>query len=121
MVAQFGRKVFSLPGFKKFYSQARRFIYFLSGTRDYYVADGVMKETMKKLHNEDLGEFLEKIKEPTLIVWGKKDDVLPLEDAYIIQKKIENSKIEVIPQAKHSPHREVPRELAEKILQFLLP
>jgi len=120
LVAQFGRKIFSLPGLRKLYPQARRLIYFLSGTRDYYVADGVMKETMKNLGSEDLEELLEKIKKPTLVIWGKKDDVLPLEDAYRIQEKIKNSEVKIIPRAKHSPHREVPQELAEYISQFLL-
>ncbi len=120
LMAQFGRQVFSLPGLRKLYPQARRLIYFLSGTRDYYVADGVMKEVMENLGNEDLKELLEKIKKPTLIIWGKKDDVLPPEDAYRIQEKIENSEVKIIPQAKHSPHREMPQELAKHISQFLL-
>ena len=87
---------------------------------DYYIADGVMKETMKNLGFEDLELLLEKIKRPTLIIWGKRDDVLPVKDAYRIQEKIESSTIKIITQARHSPHREAPEELAEYISQFLL-
>ena len=118
-LAFLGKKVFSLPGLRSLQPYAQRLIYKLAGTRDYYVADGVMKETMKKLHQEGLEGFLEKVKTPVLIVWGEKDDVLPVKDAYEIKEKIKNSELEIIPKAKHSPHREVPDELAEIIINFL--
>ena len=119
-VAYVGKKIFSLPGFRKFQPQARWLIYKLAGTRDYYVANGMMKETMKKIvKEEDLEMILEKIKVPTLILWGKKDGVLPVKDAYRIQEKIDGSEFRIIPKAKHSPHREAPEELAENIINFL--
>lgn len=119
-VAFLGKKIFSLPGFKIFHPLAEKLIYKLAGTRDYYVADGMMKETMKKIGKEEpLEMILEKIKIPTLILWGKKDDVLPLKDAYYIKEKIRDSELRIIPKAKHSPHREAPEELAEIIVQFI--
>jgi pimeloyl-ACP methyl ester carboxylesterase len=79
-----------------------------------------MKEVMKKIwQEEDLLFALEKIKIPTLILWGKRDDTLPLEDAYLIKEKIQNSELKIIPKARHSPHRETPEELAENIIQFI--
>jgi len=117
--ASLGRKIFSLPGFKKFHPLAQKLIYKLAGTRDYYLADGVMKETMKKLGDEDLEMFLERIRIPTLILWGEKDDVLPLKDAHKIKEKIRNSELKIISGARHSPHREAPKELAEAILHLL--
>jgi len=119
-VAYLGKKIFSLPGLKFFQPYAQRLIYKLAGSRDYYVADGIMKETMKKLHEENLEEFLEKIKAPTLIVWGDKDDILPVKDAQELKEKIKGAKLRIISGAKHSLHREVPEELAEIILQFIL-
>lgn len=118
-LAYLGKKIFSLPGLKFFQPYAQRLIYKLAGSRDYYVADGIMKETMKKLHEERLEELLEKVKTPTLIIWGEKDDVLPVKDAYEIKEKIKKSELKIIPKAKHSPHREVPDELAEIIINFL--
>ena len=119
-LAFLGRRIFSLPGFKIFYPQAQKLVYKLAGTRDYYVADRTMKETMKKIaKEEDLEVVLEKIKVPTLILWGKKDDVLPLKDAYRIKEKIKRSQLRILPGARHSPHREAPEELSKIILNFL--
>jgi len=118
LIASFGKKIFSLPGLKIFYPLAEKLIYKLAGARDYYVAEGVMKETMKGLGEEDLEALLEKVKTPTLILWGKKDDVLPLKDAYYLKEKIGGSQLKIIPGAGHSPHRETPAELAEIIIDF---
>jgi pimeloyl-ACP methyl ester carboxylesterase len=63
--------------------------------------------------------ILEKIKIPTLILWGKRDDVLPIIDAYYIKEKIRDSELKIISKAKHSPHREAPEELTEDIIQFI--
>jgi pimeloyl-ACP methyl ester carboxylesterase len=121
-LAYFGKKIFSLPGFRKFQPRAQWLIYKLAGTRDYYLAEGIMKEVMKKIwQEEDLLPALEKIKIPTLILWGKRDDTLPLEDAYRIKEKIRNSELKILQKAKHSPHRETPEELAELIIKFLKP
>jgi len=118
-LAHIGKKIFSLPGLKKLEPYAQRLIYKLAGSRDYYVADGVMKETMKKLGDENLEDLLAKIKAPTLIIWGKKDDVLPLRDAQELKEKIEGAELKIISEVKHSPHREAPEELAEIISQFV--
>jgi len=121
-ISYLGKKVFSLPSFKILYPLAEKLIYKLAGTKDYYVADGMMKETMKKIGKEEpLEMILEKIKIPTLILWGKKDDVLPVKDAYYIKEKIKGSELKIIPKARHSPHREAPEELAEIIVQFIKP
>lgn len=119
-LAFLGRRIFSLPGLKIFYPQAQKLVYKLAGTKDYYVADGIMKETMKKIaKEEDLEMILERIKTPTLILWGKKDDVLPLKDAYRIKEKIKRSQLKVLPGARHSPHREAPEELSKILVSFL--
>ncbi len=118
-IASLGKKIFSLLDLKGFYPLGQKLIYKLAGTRDYYLADGIMKETMKKIGKEDLEGLLEKIKIPTLILWGKKDDVLPIKDAYRIKEKIRDSELKIISGVKHSPHREAPEELVENILNFL--
>lgn len=119
-LAFLGRRIFSLPGLKIFYPQAQKLVYKLAGARDYYLADGIMKETMKKIgKEEDLEMILERIKTPTLILWGKKDDVLPLKDAYRIKEKIKRSQLRVLPGARHSPHREAPEELSKILVSFL--
>jgi len=119
LIAFFGKKIFRSPGLKIFYSLAEKLIYKLAGTRDYYLANKIMKETMKKIGKENLEPLLKKIKTKTLILWGEKDDVLPLKDAYELKEKIRGSELKIIPGARHSPNLETPEELAEIIINFL--
>ncbi len=112
--------LFSTPFFKKIiYPLARKIIYKIAGTSDYYLAKGTMKETFKKVSNEDLTNLAAQIKIPTLIIWGKKDKTLSLENGIALGKIIPNSKIEIIEGADHNPHRKKPEQLSEIILKFL--
>lgn len=104
---------------KRFYPLIRKLIYKIAGVNDYYLAQGVMKETFKIISTQDLTEFALKIKAPTLIIWGKDDKTLPLDDGIVLKKIIPNSQIEIIEKAGHSPHRKKPQELSEIIIKFL--
>lgn len=100
-LAKIGSFLFSLSPLTLFKPFARRFLYFLVREKDYYKAKGVMRETMKKVIEEDLSPLLPKIKVPTLIVWGKEDRVTPVSDAYLMKSKISGSKLVVIESARH--------------------
>jgi len=52
---------------------------------------------------EDFTSILDNIKKKTLIIWGEKDNVAPLRTGYILDKHIQNSRIEIIEDAKHIP------------------
>ncbi len=97
----------------------RRFVYFLTGERDYYRAKGFLRQTMANIVAEDLEPLLAKIKAPTLIVWGSRDVVTPLWMAYKIKSQIPNSKLQIIEDCGHSPHLEAPAALAKIIKQWL--
>lgn len=58
------------------------------GSEDYRNASPVMKETLVKLVNEDVREYLTGIKIPTLLIWGENDTATPIEDAEIMEKLI---------------------------------
>ena len=109
-------KVFSfIPG----YALLRKAIYkFVLRKSDYpYVKEGIMKETYLKVVSEDLSWRMPFIKVPTVIVWGSKDTSTPLAEAQIVNQKIRNSKLIVVPDAKHSLQLEVPEILAQKIAE----
>lgn len=55
------------------------------------------------LVEEDFSNIPRKLQIPTLIIWGEKDTVAPLRTAYVLNKLIPNSKLEIIPNAKHVP------------------
>ncbi len=118
-VAKIGKKIFTLPFLKHFYSPARWILYKTLGRYDYYNASTLMRETMKLVIDEDLTPLLSKIITPTLIIWGDKDTITPLQDAKIMHEKIKNSQLEIIKGAGHDIHRKNASEVASLIKQFL--
>lgn len=97
----------------------RKVFYKLIGARDYGRANPNMRETMKNLISVDLTPSLKKLNLPTLIIWGKKDEMTPLSDAYVMNKEISGSKLVLIEEAKHSPHKTHPKEVSEEISSWL--
>lgn len=78
-----------------------------------------MRESFKKIVAEDLVPELSKIKTKTLIIWGKKDKILPLKNGYLMKERIPNSILKIFPEAAHTPNLEVPEKLSEIVVQFL--
>lgn len=110
-------KVFS---FIPFYSLFRKGVYrYIIRRSDYPYAAGRMKETYLKVVRHDLSHYLPSITVPTLIIWGDKDDVLPVSDAYLIQEKIKNSQLAIIPGGDHDIEQHMPALLVEKIKEFI--
>ena len=118
-LARLGSAIFTPKHLVRFKDSVRNFFYIIIRHRDYEKAKGVMKETIKKVLDEDLMLDLSEIKKKTLIIWGAVDKMVPLKYAHIFKEKIKDSELEVIPKIGHSPHIEAPRKLAEIILNFL--
>ena len=119
ILVHIGNIIFSsklLAGFK---DKARRILYSFLQHKDYVKAKGVMRQSIKKVLEEDLLPVLSEIKAKTLIIWGEKDKMVPVKDAYIFNEKIDNSKLEILAGTGHSPHLEKAKELADIILNFL--
>lgn len=111
-------KFFKIFSFLPIYDLARRAFYkFIIGKSDYLQVNGVMKEAFLKVISEDLSQHLSFIKVPTIIIWGEKDSTTLLEDAYFINKKIENSKLIIIPVAGHDLNRKTPEAMSQEILK----
>ena len=118
--SKIGNWIFSFKILSIFRETARRFAYFLSGERDYYfLQDEVMRETFKKTINEDLTPYLNQIKTPTIIIWGGKDKMTPVLDAYVINKNIAGSRLEILNGIGHNPHIESPEALVEFVDNFI--
>ncbi len=118
-LARVGNAIFTPKHLQRFKDSARNIFYIFLRNKDYVKANGTMKKTIKKVLDEDLFSDLAKIKTKTLIVWGEQDRMVPLEYAHVFKENIENSKLEIIPKAGHSPHLENPKKLSEIILEFL--
>ncbi len=118
ILAKTGKFLTSIPPFSLLRESLKSQLYKLTGSTDYLKA-GPMKETFLKVVREDLLVDAEKIKTPTLLVWGKDDTETTIAEAHILEKAITNSNLTIIPGAGHFVHREMPEEVAEKIKIFI--
>lgn len=73
------------------------------GSADYNAASEVMKKTLVLAVNEDLRHLFQQIDVPTLIMWGREDDAVPLSDAYIIESSVADSAVIVFEKSGHFP------------------
>jgi len=125
ILAYIGKIIFFLPPFSFLQPLAKKVLYKVLGVHDYYKLDSqktvIMKETFKKVVGEDLVGYLGGIKNQTLIVWGKKDNMTPFKDAVLINQAIKGSKLEVIEEGEHALNLQFPDLLAQKIITFIKP
>lgn len=73
----------------------------------------------KSAIRNNLGEELNGIKQPTLLVWGNNDTITPPFVAKEFNKLIPNSELHFIDQCGHAPMMEVPGEFNRILHQFL--
>jgi pimeloyl-ACP methyl ester carboxylesterase len=65
------------------------------------------------------GDALRKITAPTLIMWGRWDNWIPVAQAENFRKKILLSRVKIYDNAGHIPQEEIPEETALDALKFL--
>ena len=118
-LASVGNFLLSPNFLRRFKDWVRNNFYMIIRQRDYRKVKGSMKETFKKIVADDLTVDLSKIKTKTLIVWGERDNTVPIKTAYIIKDKILDSVLRIIPKVGHTPNLEAPEKLSEMILNFL--
>lgn len=112
LLARLGRKIGSPES-------SRRLLYKLARVSDYEEAPPLTRETMANLILADLAPELNKISAPTLIVWGARDKTTPLSDGKLMHKLIPDSKLYIVPGARHSPQFTHPKEVCDKIIKWL--
>lgn len=71
------------------------------GSTDYNSSQGVMRQTMVKVVNDNLSDLLPLIMVPTLLIWGENDEDTPLYMGKIMEEKIKDSGLIVLKGAGH--------------------
>ncbi|MGD9570141.1 MAG: alpha/beta fold hydrolase [Sedimentibacter sp.] len=102
-------KVYTFKLLKKFYSitasgsnaEKLEKFYKKYGSTDYRESQGVMRQTMVKVINDNLIDLLPKIKAPTLLIWGENDQDTPLYMGKIMEEKIHDSGLIILKDAGH--------------------
>jgi pimeloyl-ACP methyl ester carboxylesterase len=64
-------------------------------------------------------DSLAKISQPTLIIWGEYDRIIPVKHAHIAAAGLPNSQLEIFPQCGHHPYLEYPDKFDRLVLDFL--
>lgn len=122
-LAKIGKVIFNLPILSFFKGWAQKIIYKISGVRDYYKLvlkkDPILKETFKKIIKENLNKYLTEISQPTLIIWGDKDKMTPVKEAFLIKNQISNCQLKILTNKGHALNLEAPTELAYYISKFI--
>lgn len=62
---------------------------------------------------------LPKIAVPTLILWGREDELIPLEAGRKLNSLIKNSKLVIIDNCGHLPQEELPARVVEELTRFV--
>ena len=106
--------------FFPFYEIFRKYFYkFVLRRSDYLYVSGIMKAIYLKVIADDLSQKLIFLRVPTVLLWGDKDDLTPIEHANIAREKIQNSQLIVFPGAGHNLHSNNTEALAQKIIENL--
>lgn len=90
----------------------------LMGSED-YKDSGEMRKIFVKIVNQDLVSFLPKIKVPTFIMWGDRDNVLQVSQTKIFKKEIRGSRVRIVWGAGHNPHIQKPEQLVVILKEIL--
>lgn len=88
---------------------------------DMAISEGNRKAvlTIFKKSFEKEPEKINLITTPTLIIWGEKDGLIPVENAFLFEKNIKGSKLVVLENIGHVPMEEAPQKVADLISSFI--
>lgn len=64
-------------------------------------------------------ELIRTVPQPTLVLWGEEDDVLPVKDAFAYEKDLPDCRgVQLVPDGQHAPALENPKFVAEQIIAY---
>jgi pimeloyl-ACP methyl ester carboxylesterase len=97
--------VFAIPGRNKVILQLGRSNFTLWGVRrDVY---------------QPIVDSLPQITQPTLIIWGDRDRIIPVKHADIAAANLSNNQLQIFPNCGHHPYLEYPDKFNRLVLDFL--
>lgn len=106
------------PIFKPSFMQPlRRKLYFFIGSE--YLENEKLSKIFSKVVSENLTRLLTLIKKPTLILWGKNDNVTPLYYGELMNKLIPKSRLIIFEKAGHFSFLDQPKEFVMTLTEFI--
>jgi pimeloyl-ACP methyl ester carboxylesterase len=77
-------------------------------------------DRMRQGWQEKSSDFLSNVEAPTLIVWGSKDRLIPVENAELFQQKIKNSQVHIWDNLGHVPMEEDPATFSDLLRKWVI-
>jgi|CXWL01.1.fsa_nt_gi pimeloyl-ACP methyl ester carboxylesterase len=88
--------------------------------RDLGTLSGVMKETFLRVIKQDLTPLLKSLRQPVLLLWGARDQMVPVYDAERMLKLIPHSYLKIFTKVGHKLPYQLPHEFAREVVQFFV-
>ncbi len=97
----------------------QKYIFERFSSTDYRTLPAKMRKTFQNIVQEDLKEYLSKIKADTLLIWGAMDRSTPIQDGLYMNQKIEHSKLYAFEGAGHFVYLDKFQEVLEVLVKFI--
>jgi pimeloyl-ACP methyl ester carboxylesterase len=78
-----------------------------------------LKARLHIARNENTSDLVKKVSQPTLIIWGKQDELIPIENAERFAQDISQSHLVVFEHLGHLPQEENPELTVQAVKDFL--
>ncbi len=117
ILSKFFGFILFIPPLIFFRKKIRNIFYKIIGSD--FLEQGRMQNIFKKVVSLNLNKDASEIQKETLIIWGNKDKTTPLSSAFLLNKLIKNSKIEIIDSALHFVHETHKAEVYNLVFNFL--
>jgi pimeloyl-ACP methyl ester carboxylesterase len=94
----------------------------INGYKEPFLQDEIFRALTKMIRDRegDLSpEDLQNISVPTLLIWGEKDKVVPLEVGERLHRDLRYSTLYTYPEAGHLIPEEIPEHIYERISNFV--
>jgi len=78
-----------------------------------------LKSTFKKVVSQNVRSQAQKIKTPTVVIWGEKDSQLKVRHAKVLKKLIKNSTLRILWDQGHSPNIYAADKLVNLLKEYL--
>jgi pimeloyl-ACP methyl ester carboxylesterase len=117
-IAKVGKFATSLPLLNKSQSILRKHLYSAAGSTDYLQADK-MKKIFLNTIDEDLLPEVNKIIQPTLLIWGENDAETPISDANLILSELKHGHLVTFKNAGHFVYVEAYDKVVKELDGFL--
>jgi pimeloyl-ACP methyl ester carboxylesterase len=118
-IAKVGGLVFKLPALNLFSDWVRRWYYYVVGAKEFFRAEGPMRQTFKNIVQEELVSAMQSVNIPSLLLWGEYDVIVPTVIAQRMIEVLPNAKLYIIPEADHGVPFKQPEVFAKYVDTFL--